>query len=75
MEFVNEKDEWVSIDPENETWEYQDGEDSESYVSGNFYVEINSKSELVVVDYDGCYELPEAVKKALEQEGYDLSEL
>lgn len=26
-------------------------------------------------DLQGCYELPDAVVKALEQEGYDLSEL
>lgn len=76
MEFVNEKDEWVDIDPENESWKYQNGEDSESYASGNFYTDgIDDTGRKVVVDYDGCYELPDAVQEALRKAGYDLSEL
>lgn len=61
---------WVGICKEFESWEYQEEDDEETYMEGSFmgvgkYVE----------DYDGCYELPEEVKKALRKLGYSTAHL
>ena len=52
--------EWVAIDKSEGLWEYQEGDDEESYISGGFVVDGGT-----VIDYDGCYELPKAVMLAL----------
>jgi len=57
---------WVGIIPEDKTWEYQDSDDEETYISGSFTVEGKT-----VIDYDGCYELPAEVVMALATE-YDI---
>ena len=50
----------------NGTWEYQDGDDEETYISGCFILDGKT-----VIDYDGCYELPKEVVLALAME-YDI---
>lgn len=59
--------EWAKIN-EDCTWEYQsDVEDEESYISG---IIILDDDERTVIDYDGCYELPEMVLNLLEDAEY-----
>ena len=57
---------WVGITPDDETWEYQEGDDEETYSSGCFILEGKT-----VIDYDGCFELPKEVVLALATE-YDI---
>lgn len=64
------QDEWYQIDTINQCWEYQPTDDEESYMSGNFYLEGKT-----VIDYDGCFDLPQTIKDGLVKLGYDLSEL
>ena len=61
--FYFDTEEWVAIDKSEGLWEYQECEDEESYLSGGFVVD-----GCTVIDYDGCYELPEAVRMALSQQ-------
>ena len=61
--FYFDTEEWVAIDNGEGLWEYQEYDDEESYLSGMFVVDGG-----VVIDYDGCYELPKAVTMALSQQ-------
>lgn len=55
---------WPMID--YGSWEFQaDEHDAETYMEGGLWIEGEQ-----VVDYDGCYELPEEVKMALTDLGY-----
>ena len=65
--YFDENDTWVGISPSSGSWEIQDGEDDETYMSGGYVVDGNT-----VIDYDGCYELPAAVILALSEFGYDI---
>ncbi len=65
--YFDENDTWVGITPSSGSWEIQDGEDDETYMSGGYVVDGNT-----VIDYDGCYELPAAVILALSEFGYDI---
>jgi len=58
--FLFDTDAWVAVHKEEGLWECQDGEDIDSYQSGGFVVDNGT-----VVDYDGCYGLPESVISAL----------
>lgn len=58
---------WVGITPSQGIWEYQYGEDEDTYISGGYVVDGNT-----VIDYDGCYELPATVIFALSDFGYDI---
>lgn len=58
---------WVSIRKSEGNWEYQEGDDEETYQSGGFVVDGNS-----VIDYDGCFEIPREVEKALRVLGYSI---
>lgn len=44
----------------DEVWEYQEGDDSDSYLSGIYILDGDT-----VIDYDGCFDLPDEVKIAL----------
>lgn len=59
----------VTIWPELGSWECYDDRDG-FYCSGTFWCLNESKQ---VVDYDGVFELPDAVKAAFVKWGYDLS--
>lgn len=62
---------WCSLDTDEEMWEYQsDANDDETYISGNYSTDDVCPD--VVIDYDGCYELPDGVKAALITVGYTL---
>lgn len=56
---------WVGIRKSEGLWEYQEGDDDETYMSGGYVVDGNS-----VIDYDGCFELPREVENALRELGY-----
>lgn len=58
--------EWVAINKAEGIWEYQKGDNDESYISGGFVVDGST-----VIDYDGCFELPKAVILSLAQ-FYDM---
>lgn len=62
-------DERVDIRRSEGDWEYQRGDDNDSYMSGDFWVDSGA-----VIDYDGCFELPEAVRQALAL-FYDLDDI
>ena len=66
--YFDEKLIWVGIWKSTWSWEYQEDDDDESYLSGNFVVD-----GCCVIDYDGCYELPESVCLALTDLGYTLN--
>ena len=72
-EFKFENGAWVKIhhmDGEYGSWEYQeDEEDEETYSEGGLWFEDKK-----LVDYDGCYELPEEVKLALDDFGYKFED-
>lgn len=51
---------WVGLYKEEGLWEFQIGDDDDSYLSGGFVLDGG-----VVIDYDGVFELPEEVEKAL----------
>lgn len=61
--FYFDNEVWVGITPEKGTWEYQKGDDEETYMSGSFLVDGNT-----IYDYDGCYELPNEVIIAFSQD-------
>ena len=50
----------VSINKSLQVWEYQIGDDSDSYLSGIYVLDDDT-----VIDYDGCFELPKEVMIAL----------
>jgi len=53
------------------SWEYQSDEgDEETYSEGGLWFE-----DKTLIDYDGCYELPEEVQLALKELGYSLEEI
>lgn len=62
-----DNDVWVGITPAEQTWEYQEGDDDESYMSGGYTVD-----GCTVIDYDGCFELPKEVILALAEENYEI---
>ena len=59
--------EWVCIWIDSEEWEYQEDDNPDTYLSGGY-----EREGKTIVDYDGCFELPEAVKKAFRHLGYKL---
>ena len=59
--------EWVCVWTDSEEWEYQEADDSDTYLSGCY-----EREGKTIVDYDGCFELPEAVKRAFRHIGYKL---
>lgn len=56
---------WVAVDINALTWEYMENDEGESYMSGNFDTEGK-----IVVDYDGCFELPVEVLDFMDELGY-----
>jgi len=62
-----DNDVWVGITPSEQTWEYQKGDDEDTYTSGGYVLD-----GCTVIDYDGCFELPKEVMLALREESYDL---
>lgn len=58
---------WVGIRKTEGIWEYQEGDDDETYQSGGFVVDGNS-----VIDYDGCFEIPREVEATLRELGYRI---
>lgn len=46
----------VTIDFSHQTWEYDEDNDEDSYLSGIYVLDDDT-----VIDYDGCYELPKEV--------------
>lgn len=63
--------EWLSIDTTDNTWEYQrDANDDDTYISGGY--ETDDERPMTIIDYDGAYDLPRAVKDALRRLGYFL---
>lgn len=68
-EFKFDNGAWVKIsiyDSESGSWEYQsDVDDEQTYSEGGLWFE-----DKWLVDYDGCYELPEEVLMALHDLGY-----
>ena len=67
-EFNFDNGAWVKIhnaDGEYGSWEFQaDEDDEETYSEGGLWFEGKE-----LVDYDGCYELPEEVRMALTELG------
>ena len=73
-EFKFDNGAWASVYIDTEdgdgSWEYQsDEDDEETYSDGGLWFE-----EKKVVDYDGIYELPEEVKLAIRDMGYEIEE-
>lgn len=70
-EFKFDNGVWVSIIIGSDgkgSWEYHsDEDDEETYVEGGLWFEGKE-----VVDYDGIYELPEEVKMAIRDMGYEI---
>ena len=54
-------------------WEYQEGEDEDTYWAGNWWCDEDDPK--YVIDYDGISELPRAVIQALEDLGYNCDEI
>lgn len=53
------------------SWEYQsDEDDEETYQVGVLWFKGKE-----LVDYDGCYELPEEVALAIKELGYEVTDL
>lgn len=73
-EFKFDNGAWVKIsidDSESGSWEYQsDEEDEETYSEGGLWFLLDEGKWLV--DYDGCYELPEEVVIAIKDLGYKV---
>lgn len=62
---------WCAIDKCDLTWEYQsDCDDDDTYISGSYT--LDDDNEKIVIDYDGCEDLPKGVKAALIALGYRL---
>ena len=66
-EYTFDNGAWVCITPGEGTWEYQKGDDEDTYISGGYVVD-----GCTVIDYDGCFELPKEVAIALTAKGYML---
>lgn len=69
------QNEWARIDlpdiGDYGSWEHMsDEDDDETYFEGGLWFEGKT-----LVDYDGCYELPQVVITILEDEGFDCSEI
>lgn len=62
---------WVHINTEDETWEYDRNDDPDTYMSGCYGIDDDNN----VIDYDGCYELPRSVIQALAEMGYNTKEI
>ena len=68
VEFWFDNESWVRIDLIDEMYEYQSNpKDGETYISGMLQFEDN-----VLVDYDGCYELPDEVIEAVKDLGHEI---
>lgn len=65
IEYTFDTGEWVSLWISGREWEYQQGDDDDTYMSGGFFTDDDNPN--VVVDYDGCYDLPLAVRVAIER--------
>lgn len=70
--FWFEDGQWVCINKTTHGWEYdqecEKDEDEDFYIEGSFGVEDGT-----VIDYDGCFELPQAVISALRRCGYKIA--
>ncbi len=72
-EFKFEGGAWVKLDIDGEygSWEFQEDEDDEeTYSEGGLWFE-----GMELVDYDGCFELPEEVAAAIKELGYKVADL
>jgi len=74
-EFKFDNGAWASVYIDTEdgdgSWEYQsDEDDEETYSEGGLWFEGKE-----LVDYDGCYELPQEVAMAVKELGYDVTDL
>lgn len=58
---------WVGLNFKDESWEYEDENDEESYCSGWLGLDGNT-----LIDYDGCFELPGEVIEAVEYFEYKI---
>ena len=65
--FDDDNETWVAITPSSHSWELQEGEDSDTYISGTYVTYLNT-----VIDYCGSYELPTPVILALADMDYDI---
>lgn len=54
---------------QEEIWEYSRDQDDD-YISGTYVVENNA-----IIDWDGCFELPEEVMLAFIHYGFDTSNI
>ena len=75
IEFKFDNGAWVSIHINNEDgdnlWEYQsNNDDDDTYLYGTLMIENGE-----VIDYDGCYELPQEVKLALTDLNIGINQL
>ena len=64
---------WAKIDLSDGDWEYQeDIDDDETYENGLLIIDDHG----VIIDYDGCYELPKEVLDLIEDNfiAHELSE-
>jgi len=62
---------WVSINTKEQTWEFQqDANDDDTYISGSY--ETDNDRPCTVIGYDGCCDIPLAVKNVLRYIGYAL---
>lgn len=72
-EFKFDNGAWVKLDIDGEygSWEIQENEDDEeTYSEGGLWFEGRD-----LVDYDGCYELPQEVALAVNELGYHVVDL
>ena len=74
-EFKFDNGAWVCIcaghEDDSGSWEYQsDEDDEETYYEGGLWFEGKE-----LVDYDGCFELPEEVAVAIKELGYKVVDL
>lgn len=72
-EFKFDNGAWVSVicagGTDEGSWEYQwDEDDDETYAEGGIWFE-----DMELVGYDGCYGLPEEVKMAVRELGYEVN--
>ncbi|MBQ9560577.1 MAG: hypothetical protein IJV08_11470 [Bacteroidaceae bacterium] len=69
--FTTVSGEWISVNTDDHTWEYQrDADDDETYASGGY--QTDDDRPCTVIDYDGCFCLPFAVHDALRRLGYAI---
>lgn len=62
---------YIDTDDGEGSWEYQsDDNDEETYSDGGLWFDGKE-----LVDYDGCYELPEEVMLAIKERGYNITDL